>query len=450
MRNLIYFFGTVLFLPIVSCEKFLDIDPPVQEIVSEKVFSNIENATSAVVGLYSRMTSRNNDGMNGFLSIYTGLASDEIWNTSVNSSFDPFKNNAILDNNSVIVSNVWNPMYNYIFQTNKIIEQLSESKMLAIDERQRLLGEMYFTRALLHFYLLNLFGDIPLILTSDYQLNRFATRNSTDEIYKQIILDLSTSIDLLPETYPNLERIRPNKFAAKAFLARVYLYTKQYDKAILEASDVINTNSYKLEANLSNVFLPTSKEAIWQLFSTNTAYNTAEGFAFIPNNATTRPAFSFYQRVIDGFGSGDKRKSEWTSTRIISNVTYIYPTKYKIRSNATKTEYNTVFRLAEQYLIRAEAYLYSDEVKNGIKDINTLRSRAGTNLMDENLSKDQAIQMLIQENQNEFFAEWGHRWLDLKRWGIINEEMLKTKPGWLSTSAYFLIPATEFIQNPNL
>ncbi|WP_313491956.1 MULTISPECIES: RagB/SusD family nutrient uptake outer membrane protein [Sphingobacterium] len=450
MKKTFYSINILLILLATSCEKFLDNDPPVQDIVSQKVFNNEESANAAVVGLFSRMTARNNDAMNGFLSIFTGLAGDEIWNTSTNASYDAFKNNAILDNNSVIKANVWTPLYNYIYHANIIIEQLNKSNIITGELKNRLLGEMYFTRSILHFYLINLFGDIPLILTTDYELNRYAQKSNQEEVYKQITNDLLLAKDLLPESYTNTERIRPNKHAAKALLARIYLYTKKYELAIVEATDVIQSGTYQLDSDLSNSFLPTSKEAIWQLYPTNTAYNTAEGFAFIPTNATARPAISFYPRVTNGFEPNDKRKIGWTDTRTVSGVSYTYPSKYKIRINTEKSEYNTVLRLAELYLVRAEAKLNLDHIVDAIRDLNIIRSRAGISALDESISKNECFTAMIKERQNELFAEWGHRWLDLKRWNMIDQEIPKTKTGWESSDSFFPIPYDEFIYNPYL
>ncbi|RZM19474.1 MAG: RagB/SusD family nutrient uptake outer membrane protein, partial [Pedobacter sp.] len=445
MKKTLYLISILLIILISSCEKFLDNDPPVQDIVSQKVFNNEESANAAVVGLYSRMTARNNDAMNGFLSIFIGLAGDEIWNTSTNASYDAFKNNAVLDNNTVINANLWTPLYNYIYHANTIIEHLNKSNAITAETKNRLLGEMYFTRAILHFYLVNLFGDIPLILTADYELNRYAQKSNQEEVYKQITDDLLLAKDLLPEPYTNTERIRPNKHAAKALLARIYLYTKKYELAVTEATDVIQSGTYQLESNLSNTFLPTSKEAIWQLYPTNTAYNTAEGFAFIPTNATVRPALSFYPRITNGFESGDKRKVSWTDTRILSGISYSYPSKYKVRANTVKSEYNTVIRLAELYLIRAESNLNLDHTTDAVIDLNTIRSRAGLSAIDKNLSISGCFDAIIMERQNEFFSEWGHRWLDLKRWKLIDQEIPKTKSGWQPANALFPIPFNEFI-----
>lgn len=159
MKNIIRnFILSITAINLVACESFLDIDAPLQEITAYEVFDSEQTAESAVIGLYSRMTSINNYAMNGFLSIYMGLASDEIWNTAANATFDVFKNNAILPTTSVISGSAWSPSYYYLYHANAVMEGLQNSNGISVEIKRSLEGEMYFSRALVNFYLVNLFG----------------------------------------------------------------------------------------------------------------------------------------------------------------------------------------------------------------------------------------------------------------------------------------------------
>lgn len=434
----------------IACESFLNIDAPVQEITVDEVFESDGNADAAVVGLYSRMTTTNNHAMNGFLSLYVGLAADEIWNTATNATFDIFKNNAYTNTTSVISGSAWNPLFNYIYHSNAVLEGLERSSSVTLSTKERLAGEMYFTRAIAHFYLVNLFGDVPLVLTTDYEQNRLRGKASHTEIYTQILQDLTEAEKLIPVEYHGTGKIRPNRYAVKALMARVYLFLNDYQNAYAKATEVIAADYYQLEEDLTNTFLPESREAIWQLYPTNTSYNTAEGFAFNPSSATARPPHALYDGLKDNFDDTDKRLIHWTQNRTSAGILYTYPYKYKVRSSIAKTEYNVVLRLAEQYLVRAEASMLLGQFQNAVNDINTIRTRAG--LPDYNgLVNEQAIfEAIIQERRLEFFAEWGHRWLDLKRWQLIDQEMVKTKANWRPASAIFPIPESELFVNPNL
>src|SRR5690606_24169533 len=233
----LYIILALLLLNFASCEKFLDIDSPVQEITTDDVFSSDQTAEAAVVGLYSRMTATNNRAMNGFFSLYVGLAADEIWNTAPNSTFDLFRTNAILSTTSVIITSGWTPLYNYIYHANTVIEKLQNSTSVTPSTKEYLMGEMFFTRALAYFYLINFFGEVPLVLTADYKQNRLKGKSSTTEIYAKIVDDLLLAEKLIPSEYISEERIRPNNYAVKALLARVYLYNKDYENSELKATE---------------------------------------------------------------------------------------------------------------------------------------------------------------------------------------------------------------------
>src|SRR5690606_34940810 len=93
--------------------------------------------------------------------------------------------------------------------------------------RAKLLGEALFVRAFCYFYLVNLFGEVPLALTSDYRTNNALPRAPVELVYAQLIADLSEAAELLPEGFAHTggERVRPNRAAAQAMLARVLLYS---------------------------------------------------------------------------------------------------------------------------------------------------------------------------------------------------------------------------------
>ncbi len=217
-------------------------------------------------------------------------------------------------------------------------------------------------------------------------------------------------------SYASSTNTRPNEMAAAALLARVYLYQKDWVNAETQASMVINSGSYNLESNLNNVFLATSGETIFQL--ARPANNTAEGLAFIPSSSSAKPAFAIRSSLLNAFTSGDNRKTSWLNGDTINGTIYYYPYKYKQRVNNPVTEYNVVLRLAEVYLIRAEARAEQNNISGGQADI-TIRNRAG--LANTTASTSAALlNAIASERQLELFAEWGHRWFDLKRTGTID------------------------------
>ncbi len=126
------------------------------------------------------------------------------------------------------------------FSCNSVIEGLENSSKLSPGVRTELLGEAKFMRAFFYFYLTNLFGDVPLLLTSDYKHNSSSGKSSTTAIYSQMIADLQEAQSGLSTEYMDgqlkpynsiIEKLRPNRWAATALLARVYLYNNDFINA---------------------------------------------------------------------------------------------------------------------------------------------------------------------------------------------------------------------------
>ncbi len=114
---------------------------------------------------------------------------------------------------------------------------------------------------------------------------------------------------------------------------------------------------------LSNIFLPSSAEAIWQLIPVSTGINTSEGNLFIPIFSFFRPTFAATAFLLNAFEINDQRKTSWLGSSVIGGQPYFYPLKYKVRTGGPPyTEYYMVVRLAELYLIRAEARAHQDNI----------------------------------------------------------------------------------------
>ena len=444
------FLSGVLIIFLTSCKKLLEVEPPKNQLVTSTVFADSLDATSAVVGIYvniMRGLSSPNFG-NGAITVNTGFSSDEIYPVGGTANENELYANAITPNNGLID---WSFAYKIIYQATACIEGLFESKGLSLKLRNQLTGECKFMRALFYFNLINLYGDVPLVVSTNYQVNASIPRTSINIIYDQIMTDLIDAQNLLSPDYITQGRVRPNKSSATALLARVYLYQRQWNNAEILATQVISSASYTLEPNLNIVFLPNSKEILFQMIPLQPGFETAEGFKFIPASATVIPKSVITNFLLTSFESGDSRKLNWLKTNTVNGQVYYYPYKYKLGrdGNTIPLEYYTVLRLAEQYLIRAEARAQQNNLIGALSDLNVIRARAGLPNISAN---DQAsVLTLIQhERQTELFCEWGHRWFDLKRTGTINTILGAEKPGWQQTDALYPIPQAELLANPFL
>ena len=440
-------------IAISSCKRFVEIEPPINRITTETAFQSDQSAISAISGLYSNMMKSNLFLTNGGVSVYTGLSSDELFNTTSNNDNNALRNNNIQTTNGIILTQIWSFGYNLIYQTNAILEGLSSSNSLTPSLKQQLEGEAKFIRGLCHFYLTNLFGDIPLITSTDYEINAVMPRITQSQLYQQIVLDLKDAKNFLSTVYPSSGKVRPNKWTASALLARVYLYLKDWNNAEAEATTVINSGLYSLDPNLNNVFLANSKEAIFQLRPVNTSNAPGDANAFIPSStsANVKPAFALTQFVTNAFDIGDLRTSSWIKSKVVSGQTYNYPFKYKIYSSTNApTEFNMVLRLAEQFIIRAEARAQQNNIMDAQLDLNIVRTRAGLPNTIAN-DKNSLLSAIEHERQVELFAEWGHRWFDLKRTGRADAILgIEKAPNWQFTDALYPIPFSELQFNPTL
>lgn len=446
------------FLLLFGCKKLLDVPKSSSLVLTKDVFANNETATSAVLGLYNKMVTLNLSISNGGLSIYPALSADELASAGNQTSYDTFLFNAILPTDGIINNNFWSTSYKNIYHANAILEGLSTSTTLTSSVKNQLRGETLVIRALYFFYLTNLFGEIPLVLSTDFGQNAIMPRTSTTVIAEQLIADLKEAVELLAPVYLSPARARVNSYAARAFLARLYLYNRQWDKAESESSVVISSGLYNLESDLDKTFVNTSNETIWQLIRENS--NTAEATLFIPVSATAIPSLVIRDELLNSFEPGDQRKKHWIASNTINSQHYYYPYKYKVRTGSLVSEYLVVFRLAEQYLIRSEARTNLGNLSGALGDLNVLRLRSRALATAEipdplpsilsGLSNSAVLNAIYKERSHELFCEWGHRWLDLKRTGMATVALSKLKPTWNTNAELYPIPFSETQLNPYL
>jgi hypothetical protein len=448
---------TIGFCTIISldaCEKFIKVGPPKIETVSNNVFASDVSATSAIRGIYSLMAT-NTSFTNGRLEEYTGIASDELINYATRVDQLQFYQNSLTPLNVEVYNSFWLEAYKYINNANAIIEGVSVSTGMTPNGKKQIEGEAKFVRAYCYFYLATLFGDVPYLTTTDYQANSKAVRMPFKEVLLKIEMDLLEARNLLQASFSfsNNERIQPNKGAATALLARLYLYLGEWGKAETMSSELINNiTTYSLLADLDKVFLANSKEAIWQLKPVVPEISAPQGQIFIltgaPNASSRR--VSMTPQLIAAFGDNNQRKSKWlgTFTNTAGSWSYIY--KYKDRFvTTTLNEYEMVFRLAEQYLIRAEAKARLGDFAGARNDINSIRNRAG--LLSTSANDLNTLLIVIeQERFVELCGESGLRWLDLKRNGRADAVLSLIKPQWQKTDELFPIPESDRLLNPNL
>jgi starch-binding outer membrane protein, SusD/RagB family len=342
------------------------------------------------------------------------------------------------------IKNLWSTNYKHQYNINAALEGLQASPQVSAAVKKQLEGELKFLRAFCNFYLVNQWGDVPLVLSTNYMDNSVITRTASSLVYGKIIEDLLTAKNQLPAPTANI-RNRPTKLAAAALLARVYLYREQWQLAEQYSDEVISSGQYTPLGLPANVFLANAKESIFQLSPTSGLLK--ETNALRPLGSA--PQIYIPASLLSAFPNGDSRRSRWIDSFTYQSVKYYYPGKYK-NTSTTPTEYYTLLRVAEQFLIRAEARLKQNKPDMAIADVNMIRVRAGIPLLSLTANATEIMEAIEKERRLELFAEWGHRWLDLKRWNRATAVLSPVKPGWSAEDELYPIPQDDLILNPFL
>jgi hypothetical protein len=454
-----------------SCKKLVEVEIPKNQLTTETVYQYNETATSAMLAIYPLMMEGNASAYR--ISLYTGLYVDELKSFSNLPALQVIYSNALRPIDAQ-TNDIWTLAYNYIYLANGVYEGCNNSSNLSPAIKKQLMAEAIFVRAFWHFYLLNLYGDIPIVRSTDYTENAIAKRSPVQDVYNQIVSDLMYAEENLNENYVasnsttvTSDRIRPNRYTATALLARVYLYQQRYAEAEQKCTVIINNRiAYDL-TRCDSVFLKNSKEAIWQLAKAlpNTLnINTTEGNGYV---LTGKPISSnisstaISAQLMGTFETGDLRQVNWigkyTDATITPNIDYYFPYKYKVKTGSTITEQSTVFRLGEIYLIRAEARTQQGEIQKAIDDVDVIRKRAGLTLVkntNPSILKAPLLELIYHERVAELFTEFGHRFFDLKRTNKINDLMTTLAPlkggVWTAGKQFWPLPQLEIQNDPNL
>ncbi|WP_228237695.1 RagB/SusD family nutrient uptake outer membrane protein [Allomuricauda sp. M10] len=447
-KHIVGLMGMILLT--LSCEDYLEVDPPKNQLTGEVVFENAATVDAAFAHIYAELRENGftTGGTQG-LSYLMGHYSDELelYSSSLPAVLNYTNNTVLPSDNSV--KNLWDTGYGLVYAANALLEGVSSSGSLTEGEKGRFLGEAYFIRAFIHFHLVNLFGEIPYIMTTDYDENKDVGRLELAMVYQNIEDDLLLAKELLALSATDFERFRPDYWTASALLARVYLYQENWQLAIDEASAILGDSAYALNTDMDRVFLKDSPETLWQLGPGLPGNNTKEAFTFVIVNGPP-PNSALTQSLINSFEEGDARLEQWVGSVTDGSETWYFPYKYsEYVPTASTQECSIIFRLVEQYLILAEANAQLGNLGTALEFLNTVRGRATLPFLD-NLDQASLLQAVQAERRVEFFSEQGHRFFDLKRTGRADAVLAPIKPGWESTDRLLPIPESELLLNPNL
>lgn len=439
------YIAIVLFsLGLVSCKKFL----------AERSQSDVIPKTTRDFGEILYTNGYPTSGK--LLQPYLALMDDDIqcYNSEVLTSADYIVHNSgaymwqpnlieytrASGNSDAETFNSWETYYSMILGTNIALQYMDGSEGSESD-KMMYKGEAYALRAFYHFSLVNLYGKpyndsattpdkslgVP-IMTSANLYETLPERKSVKEVYDQVTSDLDSALYFLDQVQAGQRLFRISSAATHLLASRVYLYMEQWDKAIEHANRVISRHPQLMDLNTWGAPDPITKviigngntETLWYYGSLEEAF---------PFGVST--AYDVSPSLAACFEPGDLRSSIfWYVTpeflKMFTPCDYSYIKLYN--QSPLSPNLGSSFRTAEAYLNRAEAYiqLYRttgdvNAAAQALADLNTLRaSRIATDSFVnwEIQPGDILLDMCRTERRRELFRESGHRWFDLRRYGM--------------------------------
>jgi starch-binding outer membrane protein, SusD/RagB family len=422
----ILFLGTITFS---SC-KFLELESP-DGVLQENVFSSADGFRSARIGMYAAMG--NKDYYGGTFPLAIDAHSDNSTNGGYsNTSYDELGTLKSVTPSNLIVEKMWLAMYSPINISNQILANINnlDEKNFDEGEKNNIKAEALFVRALCHFDALRTWGEhwdstsiygIPVI-TTPQSFDRVTPRGTVADNYKAIIDDLLQSKELITGS----QKTFVNAVSVDALLARVYLYRQDNVNAALTAEKIITdagTNALYAAIDYTKIFTTKeSKESIFELGFTNQSRSAFNQLTYVRPDASRSEILFFASADLGSFFEKRPNDVRAKFVNFTDNDPSISPDgrTEKYRGEQTKDNPAYILRLAEQYLIAAEA----NGKTKGLAHLNTLRKSRGMSVLAANISSEDFATAVADERRAEFNME-GHRYFDLARTNKIEDVMGK-------------------------
>ena len=176
----------LLFLALGSCEDFVDVDLPKDQITGEIVFQDPATVEAALGRIYSQLRENAfSTGRSSGITYLMGHYADELTLNAIDlPNVQVYANNNVLPSDNT-VKGYWDTGYSMIYEANRIMEGVDASTELSMEEKSQFMGEAKFLRAYAHFYLMHLFGPVPYITGTDYRVNSEIARLEVEQVYQK-------------------------------------------------------------------------------------------------------------------------------------------------------------------------------------------------------------------------------------------------------------------------
>ncbi|MDR1646075.1 MAG: RagB/SusD family nutrient uptake outer membrane protein [Tannerellaceae bacterium] len=429
----------------LACDNLLQPEPTT-EISDNRSIYDEKSATAALNGTYDNLKESGYYGLD--LNFITYLFADNVKFVGIQTYYkifirpDGYGKTSLQSDNSALAG-VWSAIYKTINSANHLIEKvpLVDDPNFTQEERNDILGQAYFIRALSYFDLSRFWGGVQLVLKPTTSPNDVVgiKRSSLEDTYAQVLADLAEAEARLT---PKSSRIFVDLGAVQALAARIALYREEWEKAETYASRLIGNEKYALVKPYA-VFYTTkaSTESIFELEFTVSESNPSSNW-WRPSELGGRYEASLNDVIVgllkDPATGGNRGDLVLESERRKEIYNGFY-----WRGQRDDPEY--LFRIAEQYLIRAEARARRNNLAGSLEDLNAVRERADVPPLDSQSydTLDKALQALEKERRIEFAVE-NHRFFDLRRTNRLGA-VLGEDEGYL-----FPIPLNQLDRDPYL
>lgn len=465
--------AVTLLLALNSCENFLTLQPE-YKINENTFYKNASDYKTALIGAYSTLQDFHNNSLLGLSELTTDNIEIQ-WSSPTMSEMECKEVN--LTPSNTFVNSFWNYCFTTISRCNNILSRIENADIDAALKLQYK-GESMFLRAYCYFYLVRLYGDLPLIKVAFRSPNEIAafdmSRKPVSEIYSFIISDLKEAASLL-NNVTGLEKSRATVGASKALLGKVYLTQKEYALAASTLKEVIEMNKYSLMQSYKTLFTNGNDDLAESIFEIKyMGGNVGEGNSFssiftpiifdmaiFPGNMTGNGIIIPSRAIAGSYELGDLRRTASIADSIkLKTGKYgknIYGLKFVdfttgIQGNGSINF--TSLRYADVLLMYAETLNETGKTTEAHTYLNMIRARAGLTAK-TGLAKADFALAIEKERRLEFLCE-GQRWFDLLRTGrtktVLNKHFSDLGQTF-SVNDYELlmpIPQQEIDINPKL
>ena len=459
--KLMLFVTTAFLVVTTSCQQFVDDVKPTDILDASVALQSLNDYETAVLGSYSSILGY----YGGTIQSIGGFPADEVKIGSGNNGAGQFLYNHGYTATTGAFGTMWNVAYSAINRANTVLAGIDTYELQAADDetaakRDQLKAEALALRALAHFDLVRNFGQpdqtsagagnpgVPVVTTVLGPADK-PSRNTIGEVYAQVISDLTAAKGLIGSP-TDITRFTPA--GIDALLARVYLYSGDYNNAITSANAAIGAVALADQAGYTAAWENGgSGGSAGMIFRLGVpAGGVAIGNTwYLPANENSRLAPS--NDLVSSFPANDVRSGLFFQNNATAGEVVVF--KYAGTTTSPSLAQIPVLRTAEMYLIRAEAYFRTSQEANALADYNALRTARITGYTDETLSGAALLNGIIAERFRELCFE-GHRWYDLRRNGLaVTRNDCNGTNCSLAVGDFrftFPIPLAEIQANPNI